>query len=136
MKPDLVQHATASILVEKDGKYLLIKRGNPPEKGFWAVPGGHVDDGETPREAAIREAKEEVGEADVEEKPFLVFVHDVQIGHRHHAHYFRAQLLGEPQAGDDAEEVAWFSLEDMQTVELTHYTKKILNFLLYGELKA
>jgi ADP-ribose pyrophosphatase YjhB (NUDIX family) len=127
-------HDTASILIEKEGRFLLIRRGKPPEKGFWAVPGGHVDAGESPYETACRESSEEVGEAMIEKKPFFVFVHDVGIGHRHRAYIFKGSLTGQPQAGSDAAEARWFSIEDMKKVELTHYTKRIFNFMLYGDL--
>ncbi|WP_317943640.1 NUDIX hydrolase [Carnobacterium maltaromaticum] len=58
----------AHILLKKEGKYLLIKRtkikrGIPnvfPE--YWDIPGGRVEVGELPKEAAIREAFEEVGQ--------------------------------------------------------------------------
>jgi len=41
------------------GKVLLIKRKIKPFKGFWTIPGGHIDFGETSRESVIREIKEE-----------------------------------------------------------------------------
>lgn len=58
----LIAHA----LIEKDGKYLLIKRskikrGSPnmyPE--YWDIPGSSVEEDELPREGAVREAMEEV----------------------------------------------------------------------------
>ena len=58
----LIAHA----LIKIDGKYLIIrrtkiKRGKPnslPE--YWDIPGGMVEEGEMPKDAAIRETKEEV----------------------------------------------------------------------------
>lgn len=51
-------HITASGLVIKDGKALLIFH---PYIKQWFQPGGHIDDGESPIEAAIREVYEETG---------------------------------------------------------------------------
>jgi ADP-ribose pyrophosphatase YjhB (NUDIX family) len=42
-------------------RVLLIKRGSPPLKGEWSLPGGAVELGETLRAAAEREAREETG---------------------------------------------------------------------------
>lgn len=72
----MILHDTASIVIEKGDRFLLVRRGNKPEKGFWAVPGGHVEKGETPRECAQREATEEVGGVSVVSgKPVFVFIH-------------------------------------------------------------
>ena len=58
----------AHTLIEKDGKYLLIKRSKIKRglpnvyPSFWDIPGGSVEENELPREAALREAIEEVNQ--------------------------------------------------------------------------
>lgn len=63
MNVRLIAHS----LVQKDGLYLVIKRsavkrGQPNVyPGYWDIPGGSVEQGELPRDAAVRECLEETG---------------------------------------------------------------------------
>ena len=50
-----------TIILRDDGAFVMIKRSNEPFKGYWALPGGFVEIGETVEEAARREAREETG---------------------------------------------------------------------------
>lgn len=56
--PEAEREFTASALVVEDGRVLLVDH---PSLGRWVQPGGHVEPGETPDEAAIREVGEETG---------------------------------------------------------------------------
>jgi 8-oxo-dGTP diphosphatase len=59
-----VKTTVAAIITRHNGKnlqVLLTRRGIPPYKGQWCLPGGHIDRYETARDAIIREVKEEVG---------------------------------------------------------------------------
>ena len=58
----------AHTLIEKNGQYLLIKRSKIKRglpnvyPSYWDIPGGSVEENELPREAALREAMEEVNQ--------------------------------------------------------------------------
>ncbi len=50
-----IRYTADVVVTTTDGHVLLIQRGWDPHKGAWALPGGHVDPGETSRAAAARE---------------------------------------------------------------------------------
>ncbi|MEL6520947.1 MAG: NUDIX domain-containing protein [Pseudomonadota bacterium] len=52
---------TADAVVIQSGHILMIKRQKEPGRGLWALPGGHIDSGETALEAVVRELYEEAG---------------------------------------------------------------------------
>ncbi len=52
---------SATAVIIKDGKLLLLKRNEEPFKGMWDLPGGYMNQGESPEQALRRELKEELG---------------------------------------------------------------------------
>lgn len=58
----LVRNAPcAAAVIVRDGRVLLARRAREPFAGWWEVPGGFVERGEHPTEAAVREVREELG---------------------------------------------------------------------------
>ncbi|HXI87879.1 MAG TPA: NUDIX hydrolase [Parvularculaceae bacterium] len=96
-------------VVFRGAEVLLVKRGRPPFLGQWSIPGGGLHHGESVREAARREVREETG---VEiEILGLIDVFEALPGERVAGEILRHTLLvdffaewkaGEPRAGDDA----------------------------------
>lgn len=58
--PDVVPCA-GGLVFDDDGRLLLIRRGTPPARGSWSVPGGRLEPGETAEQACVREVAEETG---------------------------------------------------------------------------
>jgi 8-oxo-dGTP pyrophosphatase MutT (NUDIX family) len=55
-------HAAGIMFLTPNGETLLLKRGpGGDHAGEWCFPGGHIEDGETPEQAAVRECEEELG---------------------------------------------------------------------------
>jgi 8-oxo-dGTP diphosphatase len=104
----------AGVLVEHEGKVLLVRRRLNPRKGTWSFPAGFVDFGEEPAEAAVRECREETG-LQVEIAGLL----DVIAGREHERGadiviLYHAWLAGgEPQAADDVDRVAFFAPDQL-----------------------
>jgi ADP-ribose pyrophosphatase YjhB (NUDIX family) len=81
----------AGCVPEWEGKILLCRRAIEPRSGFWTVPAGFMENGETLMAAAAREAVEEA-QAEVEIGSILAIVHNL---HAHQVHVmFRARLIG------------------------------------------
>ena len=119
-------------VVFKDDRVLLVKRGNPPAQGVWAIPGGSVELGETLKNAAEREVLEETGIVIKAGDPVFSFesIHRDDED-RVRFHYYIVDLgatyiSGEPAAGDDAQDVGWVSREDLGRLNVNPTTLKVL----------
>ena len=130
-------HKTVSILVVRDGKILLVRRTGETWHGMWAVPGGHVDEGETVREAAVREASEELEGVVVTDGPDPVFVHDVPPGdrkhpkaHRHRCYNFMGSAKREVRLLSEADDLVWVTPEKARGMNIPAYMKRILEWFI------
>ena len=103
-----------------DDHILLIRRGRGPAQGFWSVPGGRVEGGETLAEAVIRELAEETGLEGVCES-LVGWVERIGDGFHFVIFDFRVTIVTEadPAAGGDAAEAAWVPLDQMTDLTLT-----------------
>jgi 8-oxo-dGTP diphosphatase len=120
------------VVVWRGDQFLLIKRGKPPRLGQWSIPGGLQELGETVREAAAREIKEETNiEIEITALVDVIdgITHDEQQAVK--SHYtlidFAARYVsGEAVAGDDAMDVGWFRLEDLANLDLWETTNRVI----------
>ena len=116
----------AAVLVEQDGRVLLVRRVNEPFRGLWTLPAGFVDAEEDPARAAERECLEETGLT-----VRVTRVVEVVAGREHprgadFVIVYAAQVeSGVPAAADDADAVGWFARNDLPPLAF-RATKRIL----------
>ena len=106
-------------VVAEGDRVLLVKRGKEPDLGLWGYPGGHVENGETLAEAALRELDEETGVAAVADGQLatidLIRRDDTGQVTRHYVLVaVRCRYVsGEPVAADDAADARWFPVAEV-----------------------
>jgi ADP-ribose pyrophosphatase YjhB (NUDIX family) len=85
----------AGCVIETEGKILLCKRAIEPRLGYWTIPAGFMENGESVQNAAAREAVEEAL-ARVEIRSLLAIV---SVLHAHQVHIMFRSGLVDPQYG-------------------------------------
>ena len=103
-------------------KVLLVRRGGEPYKGQWAFPGGFLKMDETAREGALRELREETGVEPSAIGQLGVFS-DVDRDPRERVITIAWYALVKPSevvGGDDADEAAWFPVDDLPSLAFDH----------------
>jgi ADP-ribose pyrophosphatase YjhB (NUDIX family) len=123
-------------IIVGSGGVLLIKRGKAPLLGEWSIPGGLLEIGETLRQAAEREAREETG-LEVHATELLgVFERIVPDDEKRALyHYVLIDFLceviaGEVCAGCDAADARWFAAHELQHLPLPTDTRDVLSLAL------
>lgn len=107
-----------SVLVEQDGRVLLVRRAIEPGRGQWSLPSGFIEWDESPELAAVREVGEETG---------LVVADPQLLDVGHYGGDFRGPGLninyqasvagGTLHPADDAAEVRFFAREDLPPLQ-------------------
>ena len=100
---------------ERDGEILLCKRAIEPRHGFWTVPAGFMELGESIAEGAARETLEEAC-ADVEIGHLFAAVDVPEAGQLHL--FFTAKLLSDHEAGDESLETRMYALDEIPWDEI------------------
>jgi mutator protein MutT len=116
-----------AIAVDAD-QILLIRRGQQPSRGYWSLPGGRVEAGETLAEAVVRELLEETG---LEGVCGSLIGWTERIGADFHFVIldFWVTIISssEPTAGSDAAAAAWVPLEEVADLALAEGLAEFLH---------
>lgn len=111
---------TVDVILEYKDGIILIQRGTPPFKNKWAITGGHVDEGLSVPENAVKETKEETN-LDIKEKDLhLIGVYsrpgrDPRPKQRISITYY-AKAKGKLNPGSDAKNVRVFSIKELKNL--------------------
>jgi len=120
------------LVLFRDDEVLLVKRAKPPVSDNWSIPGGAQELGETVREAALRELKEETGlDAEILD---LVEVVDGITRDEKGAVKFHYTLIdfaaewraGEAIADDDCAAVQWVKFADLDRYPMWEKTARVI----------
>ena len=120
-----------SALVWHEGRVLLVRRGRPPLKDLWSLPGGHVEFGESLEQAVCREVREETGLdiAVLRRIDVVEIIADAGAPSPHHyvLIVFAAELrAGTLLAGDDAAEARFVAPAEFDELPMTDHTMRLV----------
>lgn len=119
-------------LIFKGKNILLVRRGKPPSKGKWSLPGGRLHLGESVKEAVVREIREEtqlvvkplkvgkVVEHIIKDKEGRIEYHYVIVD------YVCQIVKGTPQPSSDVSQVGFVPISKLKNLELTPGTTKVI----------
>lgn len=104
-------------VAEYEERILLCRRAIEPRLGFWTLPAGFMENGETTAQAACRETFEEAGARIILDAPFAM----ISIAHINQVHlFYRGRMISpDYSAGEESLEVELFRAEDIPWNELS-----------------
>ena len=130
-------------VADEQGRILLVRHYYENEdKDIWMLPGGSIEDGETSRDAAIREVLEETGLI-VRVGRLLWHIEEAGERGQRFVNFFEASIIGgKPELGEDPElgdeqvlqGVAFFTREEL--ADLEHIYPDFLRDELWDEIEA
>jgi ADP-ribose pyrophosphatase YjhB (NUDIX family) len=121
--------AVGAVVVDAQGRVLLVRRAHPPSAGAWSLPGGRLEAGETLEAAVGREVLEEtaiparvvcsLGVVNVEREGFAYSIHEYLL-------VPACSDCPEPRASDDVSDARWATPADLAQLGLERDTLTII----------
>lgn len=121
--------ASCLLVTDPSRHLLLVRRSVEPKSGWWCLPGGFMELGETPEEAALRELTEETGLTGRIDRllgvfsSFNTYYHTVML-----VCYTVSCYSGRLTPGDDASEAVFFPLNHLPEIAFNSHNHFIEKF--------
>jgi ADP-ribose pyrophosphatase YjhB (NUDIX family) len=121
-----------ALIFDAAGCILLVRRGGEPLRGWWSLPGGVLETGETLCDGVRREVREETGLIVEPETMIEVFERIMRdAGGRAEYHYVLIDYICRMTGGtlapaDDCAEVRWASREELPSLQITEGTLGVI----------
>jgi 8-oxo-dGTP diphosphatase len=115
MKNHVTVKVSVNCIIEQNDKVLLVQEAIGRIRGFWSIPGGKVDEGESFKEAAKREIKEET-DLDVVNIQKISIIQEEP--NQTVNHIFKVQAKGNPKPqANEILDIKWFSLKEVVEIK-------------------
>ena len=139
-------HNTAGCFLTRQLKgetqLLLLYKSWPGQSAGWVPPKGHIEKGETPEAAALRETREETGYVNIVSRGFLKTIRfaypwDDGFLHKKTIHWFHAELVNDEMKQQELSEAeknsikkqAWFAMDKANEIMKFDDEKEVLAIL-------
>ena len=118
--------------VAKNGKILMIKRESGDYQGYWALPGGKIEQGEHVSDAAVREIREEAG-IESSFDGYLGMVSEVFGEKQFMLHVLRLEAEEKRVSGGSEGVVEWLQLESLENLDVVPSDLEIVKEVVMGD---
>ncbi|QQS38930.1 NUDIX hydrolase [Candidatus Woesebacteria bacterium] len=124
---------TACVFIVNKGKVLINKRAVPPKANTYDIPGGFLEPGESPSEAAIREIKEETG-LTIKLLAIVGIYKEVYDGYDLINIFYAGEILsGKLTAADDVKDLAWVRIDQIPKMGFNSVNQAVDDFKIWHQ---
>nr|WP_086938440.1 8-oxo-dGTP diphosphatase MutT [Thaumasiovibrio occultus] len=122
--------AVGIILSADRSQIFITQRAQKAHKGgFWEFAGGKVEDGESAKEAVVRELSEEVGISVTGLEPFMTLAHDYPEKSLSFDFFLVTQFGGEP-FGKEGQPSAWVQIDELRDYDFPEANAPVIQALM------
>ncbi|MBI4426217.1 MAG: NUDIX hydrolase [Candidatus Kerfeldbacteria bacterium] len=132
--------AVSGLIFDRRGRVMLVKRKYNPKKGFWDTPGGFVGWGENPKQAVIRELREEL-KVHFQPQDLSGIFHDwydmFNLRYSVYNIYYTGTISGRPRPASDVAAIRWFPLNRLpQKISFSHIRRALRHYRTTHQKKS